>query len=377
VRRNLSACEAANPAASVAAPPSPPPSRSQAGGAVPSSPSQETASSFNLNPRMFSADAKPEEIGKAVQALAASEARSATGEPSADIFQKNALAELIDRQGIDDVATRLAEGDRLVTTRTMSGKMQMEVVKPPIQARPRIAIVEIYELSSHLGNYGAGRTLKTFSLLPGEEIKTTIKTYRRTSSIKKEAECIVDQCSGDTEDQFGIDIQDEHQSKQQDQSDFKYNSRMKADATWGWGSANVSARIAGSSGSTREEFGKSVESTTNKHISKASRKRDIDVNTSSEEKVEQGDDQSIERTLKNINWGRVLNFVYRQMNQEYVTVLSLIDVRVAFSNEFPDDYREFPISNMDALLTSFVKPNYRTMVKDAIKGAIYKIRNYR
>lgn len=38
--------------------------------------------------------------------------------------------------------------------------------------KPTFLIVEEYRLSNFLGQYGAGRTVKTFSLLPGES--TTI-----------------------------------------------------------------------------------------------------------------------------------------------------------------------------------------------------------
>ena len=46
----------------------------------------------------------------------------------------------------------------------------------------RLILVESYRLSSYLGNYGAGRTLKTFSLLPGEKTKLSIKNYTKTET---------------------------------------------------------------------------------------------------------------------------------------------------------------------------------------------------
>ena len=41
---------------------------------------------------------------------------------------------------------------------------------------------------------------------------------------------------------------------------------------------------------------------------------------------------AIEREIENINLSRTLNFVFRQMNQKFVTMLHLTDVRVAFFN---------------------------------------------
>jgi hypothetical protein len=51
---------------------------------------------------------------------------------------------------------------------------QISVGIKTIVAPPRLMIVEIYRLSSFLGNYGAGRVVKTFSLLPGEKTKISV-----------------------------------------------------------------------------------------------------------------------------------------------------------------------------------------------------------
>ena len=45
----------------------------------------------------------------------------------------------------------------------------------------RLLIVETLNLSSFLGNFGAGRVLKTYSLLPGESASISVKSYTRTT----------------------------------------------------------------------------------------------------------------------------------------------------------------------------------------------------
>ena len=49
------------------------------------------------------------------------------------------------------------------------------------QARPALFLVEVCGISSFLGDYGLGRTIKTFTLLPGEQTTIAMKTWRTTT----------------------------------------------------------------------------------------------------------------------------------------------------------------------------------------------------
>ena len=68
----------------------------------------------------------------------------------------------------------------------------------------------------------------------------------------------------------------------------------------------------------REEFAKNISSALQKHVSKASAKREVQVNTSYEVRTQAGEETSVEREIANINVGATLNFVFRQMNQEFI-----------------------------------------------------------
>jgi len=67
-----------------------------------------------------------------------------------------------------DVSAKAAAGFRVARYMDMNGQPAGKLLPPvPPQPRPRLLRVEVYRLSSYLGTYGAGRVLKTFSLLPG------------------------------------------------------------------------------------------------------------------------------------------------------------------------------------------------------------------
>jgi hypothetical protein len=246
--------------------------------------------------------------------------------------------------------------------------------------RPRLFLIETYRLSSFLGQYGAGRTIKTFSLLPGEKTKISIKTYSKTEQEAKEASSILDSVTNESTKDFESTLAREQSNKQGYQESFSYEINAKAEASWGFGSAEISGGVKGGTNASREEFAKNVSNTTQKHASKASAKRDVQINTSYERKEQTGEETSIEREIENINLSRTLNFVFRQMNQEYITLLHLVDVRVAFWDGDPNPAismrKEVPLADVDSLLNSCIKEEKRNEVLKAIIDQLNSIIDY-
>jgi hypothetical protein len=199
-------------------------------------------------------------------------------------------------------------------TRSMNIKTSVfatsnNVEKPPL--RPRLYLVESYRLSSYLGDYGAGKTLKTFSLLPGEKTKISVKTYSKTETEAKQASSVLDSITNESTKDFETTLATEQSNKQGYQESFSYEVSGRAEASWGWGEADVSGGVKGGTNASREEFAKNMMDTTQKHATKASSKRDVQTNTSFESREERGEETSIEREIQNIvDW----RFIYCYLN---------------------------------------------------------------
>jgi hypothetical protein len=139
----------------------------------------------------------------------------------------------------------------------------------------------------------------------------------------------------------------------------------------------VKGGVSGGTNSSREEFAKNTSSATEKHAQSASAKRDITVNTSSQQTVSTGEETLVEREIENINVGHTLNFVFRQLNQEYISLLSSVDVRVSFFNGYPEKTKEVALHDLDELLQYCVaKPEHRDAIRRDIYFALSNIRNY-
>ncbi len=274
-----------------------------------------------------------------------------------------------------DIVTLAQSNRRVVPVMQQSGETTGKVVTEPNEAQPRIVLVEHYRLSSYLGDYGAGKTLNTFALLPGEESTITIRTWKQIKETLIENSSILDSYEVESADLFQEDIQKEHSNKDKVDEANSWGVEANASATWAWGSASVKAEAKGSHNSSREDFARNVNNTLSKHSAKASHQRKIEINSSTERQEEEGEEISVTRILKNINLSRVMNFVFRELNQEFISYLHLVDLRIAFVNGFPQSTRVYTLSELDNLLDWAIieeknQGQIKTSIIDAYKSVL-------
>lgn len=237
----------------------------------------------------------------------------------------------------------------------------------PRDSKPRLAIVESHRLTSYLGDYGAGRVVQTFSLLPGEKARIAIQTYTKTMSKRNEASSFLDSYSKESADDFERAIKSEQTDKQESQRRDEWHVDAQVSSNWGFMSAKLQAGYAGSASAGREQFSKDVMNATRKCSSRASNKRDIQIEQRSQIQTELGEQESSEREIHNLNTGRVLSFVFRQMNQEFISILHLFDAHVAFFDAaVPDSLRLIELSELDRFLEGTVKAEAQAGIRDAI-----------
>ncbi|XVH33181.1 hypothetical protein ACNS7O_16525 (plasmid) [Haloferacaceae archaeon DSL9] len=277
---------------------------------------------------------------------------------------------------VEEVMEAKKAGKELDFYTTMYGTIRHRYITKPAVVEPAFLLVETYRLASYLGSYGAGRVIKTFSLLPGERTTISVKTFRKSERERKQASSILDSFTEESATDFERTIENEQSDKETYEKSFEYHSEAEANASWGWGKARVKGGVAGGTNAAREEFAKNSTTATDKHAQKASAKREVEVDTSYESRETEEEETSTEREVENINLSRTLNFVFRQMNQEFVTISSLVDVRVAFFNGFAESRREVTLPELDALLETYVKREHRDRVRADIRGSLGNILDY-
>jgi hypothetical protein len=279
------------------------------------------------------------------------------------------------------VVTQIQAGRRLALYRDTSGRLTYRFISEPLRGAPSLLLVEYYRLSSFPARYGAGRTIKTFSLLPGEKTRIRVNTYKRSSQTVAQSSSILDSTSQDTESEFERSVLAEQSSQDASSRSLEYHAEAQAEgkASWGWGSASVQASggVKGASNASREEFAKNLTNAVAQNAARASSRRDVEIDTSLDTKLEAGEEEAVERDLENINVSRTLNFVFRQMNQEFVSVLHLVDVRVAYFNGYGESRVEVPLPQLEDLLNTYIVRERHDAVHDAITGELQAITDYR
>jgi len=259
------------------------------------------------------------------------------------------------------VAEQASQGRAPVFYRTFGGTPNLTYVQEASSsenANPRFFIIEHYRLSSFFGDYGAGKTLGTFSLMPGEETTLYLRTWRRTQTTIEQASSIFDSFTTEAADEFETDVQSEITNSESESTSKQVHSKYS-----GSGEINIGLAKTKHSGersstrensSARESMSKNVAKVTTHHSSKASSRRDIEVTQEVSETSEEEFERIVERKIKNTNLSRTLNIVTRELNQEFKTYLSLYDISIAFKNE-RNIFEVFQVHEIDNMLDKYIE----------------------
>lgn len=278
------------------------------------------------------------------------------------------------RDFVRHFANNAVAGVLVVPTTDASGRGIVEEIpeEPEIKVpNPQLFLIEVYGVSSFLGDYGMGKTVKTFTLLPGESTTIKLKTWQSTKESIAQSSSIIDSSEQSAKERFSNKVQNETTDKKTKSKTEKWSVEAEAKASWGWGSASVKAGAEGEYHSGREQFAKSTSESVGEHAKEASSKRELSVTSSTETETEFGEETSIERVINNVNMRRVLNFVFRELNQEYTTKFHLKGVYIGFTNELLDSWRQVPISGLHTLLDEVMLLDQAK--KDEIAKLILKI----
>ena len=271
---------------------------------------------------------------------------------------------------------RYAAGQRLRLYRTTANTLRYEFVTAAPEGQPSLFLVESYRLSSFLGAYGTGRILNTFTLLPQEEAVVSIETYQTSLSGRANSSSILDSFSEASAKEFENAVETEQSRQVRSRKSLEVNVSAQAEARWGFGKASLSSEVTGKTNVARETFARNISNAVQKHAAKASASRNIQVNRSSSTSTESGEKQATQRVIRNPNGNRTLNFLFYQMNQEYFTILHLVDVQVGFYDG-AGTTTILPLSEFDALLALAIPDeDNRAEVQRIVLGEIRSIADY-
>jgi hypothetical protein len=235
---------------------------------------------------------------------------------------------------------------------------------------PHLFLIESYRISSFPTNYGAGKTVKTFSLVPGEKTKISISTYKHHKNEEGYGSCILDSNTPESAHDFQNSIESEIFCKESLFTAMEFLSATEIDSILY--ACNVPCGSTVNMNLARNEFVKNLWKAINKQVTRASSKREILVNTEFLPRIHE--ERFMTREISNPNPGCTVNYIFRQMNQEFLSVLHLTDIRIGYSNGIIN--REYTLPELDQFLSDCIFPEMHDEVSSGILNAIMDITDH-
>ena len=293
------------------------------------------------------------------------------------------------------LANLAAEGVQPILVEKLGGyQTKMKFLQQPKTVVPYFANIEEYTTSSFLGDYGAGKTIDVFSLLPNEKTTITIKTFKNSTSTKAYAENVLDSFGENSTNELEKNIEEETGSSNSNTAgSTQTNSNTR--------SANVSANVGGalfklvnfgvsggyntgssnsntnSNSNTRASNVRSLNKALDRHVASSNSNRQVRVNSTTTDTVTEGEEASTVRELLNLNKSRVLNFVFRQLLQQYVTITYLSNVRIVYCNGYYESLRMVDIEQLENLLEDTIMPEFIEPVRTKLLKHYCSIFNHK
>ena len=258
-----------------------------------------------------------------------------------------------------------------VVVDSFGGRPDIVLTPQPAKPSPGIYLIEEYGVASYLADYGAGKTVSTFSLLPGETTTIAVSTYKERTETSTRSQSILDSFSQDSADEFESTLHSETGESGEETTGYDtsshYDIGLKLDL---FGLSNIGSETDterdSSTSATRESYVNMTSDAMAKHVTNSSSAREIDVNTTSTSTSTTRNERSTTRQLSNINRSRVLNFAFRQLQQEYITVTYLKNVRVMYTNGYPESIQIVQIPQVPAMLRTVLRA-------EQVEGALARI----
>lgn len=283
------------------------------------------------------------------------------------------------------IATNINNGLVPVIVRDMYGVLHIQYIKEPTTVEPTIYMVEHYGVNTYLKNYGAGKTVRTFSLLPGEKTTISIRTFKQMETVRTKSENVLDSFSQNSANSLEELMEHETNTVNSYNKTVGQNSSVQTgvkatipiDVVSLGVSLNQTAGHNRTVSTTRENAVRTLTNAINKQSAEAASNRKVEVNTTTSEKITTEEEETITRELVNTNYSRVLNFVFRQLFQQYMSVTYLHKVTFFFSNGYPESVRSCDLDGLEAFLNEvLVNSENAATVFEGIMRELCNVQDY-
>ena len=250
----------------------------------------------------------------------------------------------------------------------------------PFIKHPQLFLVETLTLGSYFGEITAGSPQGgTQSLGPHEEeTYTVIVSHSETETIL-DTTTVLESQDQRLIDDVNTSMNDESaKSRASDQYDYKFDSSFTGDLSYTGlgGSVDATLNFAGSSNDVREAAATAARSAVQKQIGRTEENRRQSTRVEAGSDVHGTETESTFTKVIRNDTDEVINLGVFQLFQEYFGVVTLTEIKLAFSNGTGPP-AIFPLPELDVLLAKVIAdPTQGASIKAAITHELSGLLDY-
>jgi len=262
-----------------------------------------------------------------------------------------------------------------VSTHSISSKFQ-ELAQ--FVRRPQLFLVESYRMTTYYGDLTPGNLTDGPDIGPGSDDTYVVRIKRTEVTDITKTSTVLESQDQRVVNDLNESIKNSSSDKNADEKyDYHMDASFKGEASMGLNSGEVSggAHVNGGTNDVRKEFAKAAEEGVTKQVQSTSENRKQTVDTVSSSYNAKNEFESIwTRRITNTT-DRTISLAYAQLAQEYITLIVLEDVKIAFANGEISEVVE--LSQMDNLLEKYlVVPSDREIAKKWVVNELKEVIDY-
>jgi hypothetical protein len=234
-------------------------------------------------------------------------------------------------------------------------------------------------LKEDLRKVRAGKAVSNISLLPGEKMTISVKTYKNNSFTRVYSENVLDSFGTSSAAEMENLVEEENSTATVKTSTIGKTTGLSLSTGSALSSlmGNFNFNKTKNKTSSRSANTRQLNKALSKHVETSNSNRQITVNTTTTESITEGQETVTTRQLENPNKSRTLNFICRQLQQEYISLTYLANVRIAFSNGYVESLKVVELEELDSLLDAVINEADQYVVKQQLLKHYCSIQNWR
>ena len=248
----------------------------------------------------------------------------------------------------------------------------------PYFRRPQLFLVESYHLTTYYGDITPGPLQSSQVLQGGAEETYTVIIKRSSSQTISDTMTVLESQDQTLVDNVNESMQDESAEGRQTESyDYQFDSSFEGELSYTGLGGDVNAQLSfqGGSNDVRQSASKASKNAVQKQIGKTeqNRRQMVRVVSGTYNTTDQFESTFTRKvhnpTGRSITWGMF------QLMQEYITLVVLDSIRLAFANGERPDMAQ--LSGMDGMLEKYIaNPADRQRIKQAIVKELQEARDF-